>query len=88
MPKPELEGLTNFLYEMGLLKRSKRTGWLIAGVDNPETIAEHTFRTAIIGYLLARMEGADPIRRQRCACFTTPRRAASGTCPRSARPMS
>ena len=60
MPKPELEGLTNFLYEMGLLKRSKRTGWLIAGVDNPESIAEHTFRTAIIGYLLARMEGADP----------------------------
>jgi putative hydrolases of HD superfamily len=60
MPKPELEGVTNFLYEMGLLKRSKRTGWLIAGVDNPETIAEHTFRTAIIGYLLARMEGADP----------------------------
>jgi putative hydrolase of HD superfamily len=39
MPKPELEGLTNFLYEMGLLKRSKRTGWLIAGVDNPESIA-------------------------------------------------
>jgi putative hydrolase of HD superfamily len=60
MPNPELEGLTNFLYEMGLLKRSKRTGWLIAGVDNPESIAEHTFRTAIIGYLLARMEGADP----------------------------
>ena len=60
MSKPELEGLTNFLYEMGLLKRSKRTGWLIAGVDNPETIAEHTFRTAIIGYLLAQMEGADP----------------------------
>ena len=59
MPNPELEGLSNFLYEMGLLKRSKRTGWLIAGVDNPESIAEHTFRTAIIGYLLARMEGAD-----------------------------
>ena len=60
MPNPELESLSNFLYEMGLLKRSKRTGWLIAGVDNPESIAEHTFRTAIIGYLLARMEGADP----------------------------
>jgi putative hydrolase of HD superfamily len=60
MPTPELEGLTNFLYEMGLLKRSKRSGWLIAGVDNPESIAEHTFRTAIIGYLLALMEDADP----------------------------
>ena len=60
MPEPELEGLTNFLYEMGLLKRYKRTGWLVAGVDNPESIAEHSFRTAIIGYLLALMEGADP----------------------------
>jgi HD domain len=48
-PEPELEGLTNFLYEMGLLKRYKRTGWLVAGVDNPESIAEHSFRTAIIG---------------------------------------
>jgi putative hydrolase of HD superfamily len=60
MPDPDLEGLTNFLYEMGLLKRYKRTGWLIAGIDNPESIAEHSFRTAIIGYLLAVMEGADP----------------------------
>jgi putative hydrolase of HD superfamily len=60
MPEPEMEGLTNFLYEMGLLKRYKRTGWLIAGVDNPESIAEHSFRTAIIGYVLAVMEGADP----------------------------
>ena len=60
MPEPELEGLTNFLYEMGLLKRYKRTGWWIAGIDNPESIAEHSFRTAIIGYLLAVMEGANP----------------------------
>jgi hypothetical protein len=60
MPEPDVEGLTNFLYEMGLLKRYKRTGWLIAGVDNPESIAEHSFRTAIIGYVLAVMEGADP----------------------------
>jgi hypothetical protein len=33
MPGPELGGLTNFLYEMGLLKRYKRTGWMIAGID-------------------------------------------------------
>jgi putative hydrolase of HD superfamily len=60
MPDPELQGLTNFLYEMGLLKRYKRTGWMIAGIDDPESIAEHSFRAAIIGYLLAVMEGADP----------------------------
>ena len=88
MPEPELEGLTNFLYEMGLLKRYKRTGWMIAGIDNPESIAEHSFRTAIIGYLLAVMEAPTQPRQPRCACFMTPRRPASGTCPRSARPTS
>jgi 5'-deoxynucleotidase YfbR-like HD superfamily hydrolase len=60
MEKPELEGLANFFYEVGLLKRSKRTGWWIAGIKDPETIAEHTFRTAVIGYVLALLEGADP----------------------------
>src|SRR4030095_13240574 len=69
MPEPELEVLTNFLYEMGLLKRYKRTGWMIAGIDNPESIAEHSFRTAIIGYLLAVMEGADPAKTAARALF-------------------
>jgi putative hydrolase of HD superfamily len=47
---------------MGLLKRSRRTGWWLAGVKDPETVAEHTFRTAVIGYALAVLEGADPDR--------------------------
>jgi putative hydrolase of HD superfamily len=51
--------LAKFLYEMGQLKRVKRSGWWIAGVRDPESVAEHTFRTAIIAYLLARSEGAD-----------------------------
>jgi putative hydrolases of HD superfamily len=88
MPKHEMEGLTKFLYEMGLLKRHKRTGWWIAGIDNPESIAEHSFRTAIIGYLLAVMEGADPPERPRSACSTTPKRPALGMYPPSARPTS
>lgn len=54
-----LEGVLDFLYEMGLLKRSRRTGWWVAGVDDPESIADHTFRTAVIGYALATLEGAD-----------------------------
>ena len=61
-PESEVEGLTDFLYEMGLLKRYRRTGWWVAGVDDPESIAEHSFRTAVIGYLLAVLEGADPAR--------------------------
>jgi putative hydrolase of HD superfamily len=62
MAEHEVEGLTDFLYEMGLLKRYRRTGWWVAGVGDPESIAEHSFRTAVIGYLLAVMEGADPAR--------------------------
>jgi putative hydrolase of HD superfamily len=51
--------IAKFLYEMGQLKRVKRSGWWIAGVKDPESVAEHTFRTAAIAYLLARLEGAD-----------------------------
>ncbi len=48
-----------FLHEAGHLKRSARQGWWIAGVQNPESVAEHSFRTAIVGYVIAMMEGAD-----------------------------
>jgi putative hydrolase of HD superfamily len=62
MLSAELDALVRFLYEAGQLKRTPRTGWLLAGVQTPETVAEHSFRTALIGYLLALMEGADPER--------------------------
>lgn len=57
-----MDGLAGYLLEAGLLKRAKRTGWWIVGVKDPETIAEHSFRTALIGATLAMMEGADPAR--------------------------
>ncbi|MGH8882967.1 MAG: HD domain-containing protein [Stackebrandtia sp.] len=50
------------VFETGLLKRARRTGWWMAGVKDPESIADHSFRTAIIGTILAAMEGADPAR--------------------------
>jgi putative hydrolases of HD superfamily len=56
----DAQGTAGFLLEMGMLKRAKRSGWWIAGVKDPETIAEHSFRTGIIGAVLAMMEGADP----------------------------
>ncbi len=58
----EFEGTARLIFETGLLKLSKRTGWWICGVKDPESIAEHSFRTAIIASLLAVMEGADPAR--------------------------
>lgn len=55
-------GAISFVFETGVLKRAKRTGWWFAGIGDPESIAEHSFRTAIIGTVLAAMEGADPAR--------------------------
>lgn len=57
-----MEDLARFFYEAGLLKRIKRSGWWVAGVKDPESVAEHSFRTALLGYVLALMEGADPLR--------------------------
>jgi putative hydrolase of HD superfamily len=60
-PTPSsIDASVRYLYEVGQLKLSKRTGWWHAGVPEPESIAEHTFRTAVIGYVLAVLERADP----------------------------
>ncbi|WP_440100416.1 HD domain-containing protein [Streptosporangium sp. H16] len=58
----ELSKLTGLLYEIGLLKRYKRTGWLVAGVRDPESIADHSFRTAIIASVITALEGGNPER--------------------------
>ena len=51
--------IAKFLYEMGQLKRVKRSGWWIAGVKDPESVAEHLFRTVVIAYILAQLEGVN-----------------------------
>lgn len=57
--KKESKNIANFLLEVGALKRLPRMGWIYAGVPNPETIAEHSMRAAVIAWVLADMEGAD-----------------------------
>jgi len=58
----ELRDTTGFLYEIGLLKRYKRTGWSQVGVALPESVADHSFRVSVIASVLAAMEAADPQR--------------------------
>lgn len=67
--KREIEGVVDYIFEAGLLKRAKRTGWWIAGVKDPESIAEHSHRAALIGAALALMEGADPAKVALLAVF-------------------
>lgn len=58
----DLSAVANFLYEAGTLKHTARTGWWMAGVRQPETVAEHSWRTALIATIIAKLEGADPAR--------------------------
>jgi len=50
-----LKRMVEFMFEMGMLKRTPRTGYQFLG-SGRESVADHTFRTAVIGYALASME--------------------------------
>ncbi|MBN2111486.1 HD family hydrolase [Candidatus Woesearchaeota archaeon] len=58
--KDKTSETVKYLFEAGQLKRVKRSGWWLIGVDNPETVAEHSFRTAVVGYVIASLEGLNP----------------------------
>ena len=45
--------MLDLLIELGNLKRLPRTGWLLRGVPNPESVAEHSYRVALITLFLA-----------------------------------
>ncbi|MBP9854408.1 MAG: HD domain-containing protein [Candidatus Omnitrophica bacterium] len=59
----------NFFAETGLLKHIKRSGWWVVGIKEPESVAEHSFRCAIIGYYIAHLEKADPHKVMTMALF-------------------
>jgi putative hydrolases of HD superfamily len=74
MPLPDeekhpLAGTASFLFEAGHLKNLARAGWLLLGIPAPESVAEHSFRVAIVGAALAAMDGADPGRTALLALF-------------------
>lgn len=54
-----MKEIINFFYEIGILKNIKRSGWWTLGIKDPESVAEHSFRAAIIAYSLAKLEGAN-----------------------------
>ncbi|MCG6879228.1 MAG: HD domain-containing protein [Deltaproteobacteria bacterium] len=50
-----LKRAVEFLHEAGMLKKTPRTGYQFLG-SGAESVAEHSFRAAIVGYVLASME--------------------------------
>jgi len=55
-----MRNVINLLFEVGMLKKTPRTGYQFLG-SGQESVAEHSFRAAIIGYILAKQTpGIDP----------------------------
>lgn len=63
------EAAVRFLYESGHLKNTPRAGWQIAGVPQPESVAEHSYRVGVIAYVLANLEGCNADRAAAIALF-------------------
>ncbi len=59
--------IVKFLEITGILKEIERTGWVDVGVYQPESVADHTFRTTLLCMLYADMEDLDPIKLMRMA---------------------
>jgi putative hydrolases of HD superfamily len=66
---PELEQVARLAYEWGALKQLPRTGWTRTGIDRPESVADHTTRTAMLAWIIAGLEGADQDRAATLALF-------------------
>jgi len=60
--KKEDIAAVNLFAEAGLLKHVKRSGWWVAGIKDPESVADHSFRCAVIAYYIAHKEDVDPYR--------------------------
>ena len=43
----------------GRLKELKRTGWVESGVPSPESVADHSYRTALLSMILSDSRGLD-----------------------------
>lgn len=60
----DLDSILKFMLKVDKLKEIKRTGWVISKVKDPEHVADHSFSTAAVSYLLAKKMGLDA---EKCA---------------------
>ncbi|MET0237424.1 MAG: HD domain-containing protein [Kibdelosporangium sp.] len=83
MPE-DAAALAAFGYELGLLKRIRRSGWWHAGVRDPESVAEHSMRVAQLAAMIAAEEGADPARAAFLALWHDTQETRTGDLPHTA----
>ena len=49
-----MNDIFKFLIEIGKLKDTERTGWIVEGVMDPESVSDHLFRTAMAVFILGK----------------------------------
>ena len=59
--------LIKFLEILGFLKRIKRTGWVDVGIYEPESVADHIFRTTFLCMIYADINSINPMKMIRMA---------------------
>ncbi|MDE1856722.1 MAG: HD domain-containing protein [Candidatus Micrarchaeota archaeon] len=55
----DLDRILRFMVEIGKLKSVKRTGWVENKISDPEHVADHSFSTAVMSYIMAKRFGLD-----------------------------
>jgi putative hydrolases of HD superfamily len=51
--------ILNFLIEVGKLKETKRRGWVLRGIKDAETVAQHTYQMTIMAWAIGSLKGLD-----------------------------
>lgn len=55
----KIKEIVSYLFETGQLSRINRSGDCLIGIDKPQNVAEHSFRAAVVGYFIGKIEGLD-----------------------------
>ena len=66
--KAGYRSVVNFFFELGMLKKTPRSGFQFLG-SGQESVADHTFRAALIGFSLARLDGTSDPFHVACLCL-------------------
>jgi len=69
MPPASSPGLVRLAEMAGRLKEVRRQGWVDRGVTDAESVADHSYRLAVLAWAIARRRGLDADKAMRIALF-------------------
>ncbi|HEU4456516.1 MAG TPA: HD domain-containing protein [Longimicrobium sp.] len=64
----EIDPLLRFFHLAGRLKETARAGWRLRGIDRPESVADHSYRLALLALVLA-PKSDPPLDARRCVAM-------------------